>query len=190
MSHRIITPAVRLPVSLPDLKQHLRLDHDEDDGLLAGYLSAAVNHVEMITNRHLLDTVVETTLPCFPNHPIELRGRVSAITWIKYRDAAGTQQTVDPASYRLNAAAEPGRVYLTVNAFCPPTQCAEDAVTVRYTSGYGPAASDVPEAVRHALLLLASLWYEQRVPVSIGASVSAIPFGIECLLTPHKVWSF
>lgn len=190
MTHRVIIPATRLPLGLLDLKSHLRLDHDEDDVLLVGYLSAAVNHVETITNRCLIDTVVETTLPAFPCRPLELLGRVSAVTSVRYLDPEGAEHTLDPAAYRLNAAAEPARLSRAPgNAAWPATLCVEDAVRVRYTSGYGPSPEDVPEALRHAVLLLASLWYEQRVPVSIGASVASIPFGIECLVMPHKLWS-
>jgi uncharacterized phiE125 gp8 family phage protein len=190
MTYRVVTPATRLPVSLADLKAHLRVEHDDEDGLLSGYLAAAVGHVETITNRSLLNTVVEQILPCFPHRPIELRGRVQSVISIKYLDEAAAEQTVDPLTYRVNTAAEPGRVYLQPDQSWPATLWVEDAVTVRYVTGYGDTVEGVPEAIRQAILLLCGLWFEQRLPVVLGTSVSSLPFSVECLLAPYKVWCF
>ncbi|QQP93560.1 phage head-tail connector protein (plasmid) [Skermanella sp. TT6] len=190
MSYRIITPAAGLPVSLEDLKAHLRIDHEDEDALLFGYLAAATGHVETILNRPLLATVMETVLPGFPCGPIDLHGRTIAVESITYLDGAEVEQTVNPSIYRLSTASEPGRVYLRTNAVWPATACAPDAVRIRYLSGFGTDPSDIPEAIRHALLLLVALWHSERLPVSVGAAVNKIPFGIECLIAPYKLVSF
>jgi uncharacterized phiE125 gp8 family phage protein len=189
--HRTVTPPAALPVLLEEVMEHLRLDplDEAEQALISGYIAAAVSHVETTLNRYLLNTVVETTLPCFPVRAIELRGRVQSVTSITYLDLEGVEQTVDPDAYRVNTASEPGRVYQKVGYFWPTTLDQEDAVTVRYTSGYGATPETIPQGIKQAVFLLVSLWYEQRLPVVLGTSVSALPFSVECLLAPHKVWS-
>lgn len=190
--HRTVTPPTILPVLLEDVMEHLRLDpmDEAEHAVLSGYLAAATRHIEAILNRPLLTTVMETILPAFPFGPIELHGRVLAVESITYLDGAGVEQTVDPATYRVSTASEPGRIYLSINASWPPTLCAPDAIRIRYTSGYGSAPSSVPEGIRHAVQLLTALWFENRVPVAIGSAVNNIPFGVECLIAPHKLHSF
>ena len=188
--YRIVTPPAALPVTMEDLKNHLRIGHEDEDSLLAGYAAAAVNHLETVLNRPIMNQTIEQILPSFPARwPIELRGRVQQVVAITYWDGEA-QQVLDPATYWVNTYAEPGMVSLSINRHWPTTVLREDAVRITYVSGFGDSPNDVPEALRQAILLLAGHWYESRVPVSVGATVSAMPFGVECLAAPYRLWSF
>jgi hypothetical protein len=46
MKPRLVTPPIGPLVSLPDLKAHLRVDHSDDDGLIASLELAAVAHLD------------------------------------------------------------------------------------------------------------------------------------------------
>lgn len=43
-------------LDLPRVKLHLRLDSDEEDGIIAGYIEAAKAHVAMHCDRALVET--------------------------------------------------------------------------------------------------------------------------------------
>ncbi|WKL53333.1 head-tail connector protein [Pseudomonas kielensis] len=42
-------------IDLPIVKAHLRVDHDDDDALIQGYMDAALSAFETWTNRTLVD---------------------------------------------------------------------------------------------------------------------------------------
>nr|WP_269106835.1 head-tail connector protein [Massilia sp. TS11] len=44
--------------------------------------------------------------------------------------------------------------------------------------------------MRLAVLLLVGHWYNNREASTTAANVSDIPFGVDALLTPAKVWGF
>lgn len=189
--YRVLTPPAGLPITMAALKAHLRIDHDDENDLLVAYAGAATAHLETVLNRHLLNTTVEQILPSFPMRwPIELRGRVQQIISLAYRDSTGVLQTLPPETYWLNSYCEPALVSLAINQAWPGSAIRDDAVVITYISGYGETPEDVPESLRHAVLLLAANWYENRTTVSIGASVSRLPFGVECLISPFKLWAF
>lgn len=48
-----VTPATVEPVTLEEVKEHLRLDHDEDDGLIGTLITGARQYVELYTGRAL-----------------------------------------------------------------------------------------------------------------------------------------
>lgn len=56
-----------------------------------------------------------------------------------------------------------------------------------YTAGYGDAATDVPEGIRHWILLRVGTLYENREEVAILSrqSIEPLPF-VDCLLDPYK----
>jgi uncharacterized phiE125 gp8 family phage protein len=56
--------------------------------------------------------------------------------------------------------------------------------------GYGDAATDVPEALRQAIRLLAAHWYENRGLVITGvAQVAALPSTVAALIAPYRMLS-
>jgi len=42
-------------IDLALVKLHLRVDHDEEDALIQGYLAAALEHVQQHCDRHLVE---------------------------------------------------------------------------------------------------------------------------------------
>jgi uncharacterized phiE125 gp8 family phage protein len=64
-------------------------------------------------------------------------------------------------------------------------------IKCRYICGYGATADDVPASIRTAIKLMAAHFYETRELVNIGAqSVTPIPFTVDALLMPNRLWNF
>lgn len=53
---------------------------------------------------------------------------------------------------------------------------------ITFTAGYG-APTDVPAAIRQAMLLLVTQWYEHRQVTGTG---TALPFAVDALLAPFR----
>ena len=55
--------------------------------------------------------------------------------------------------------------------------------------GYGAAAADVPEPLRHAVKLLLAHWYENRGVTANGGESAPMTAGVEALIAPYRVLS-
>jgi uncharacterized phage protein (predicted DNA packaging) len=49
--------------------------------------------------------------------------------------------------------------------------------------------ANTPEAVRHAVLMVAAHWYENR-EASIDANLRSIPFGVDDIIREYRSWVF
>ena len=91
---------------------------------------------------------------------------------------AGTLTTVDEDDYTLDRLRQVPT--LTVSSVADDAE----AVRVVYTAGYGDAATDVPQAIRQAILLLVGAWYGQRESIS-PETVREVPFAVTALLSAY-----
>ena len=187
MSLKLVTPPTSEPITLLEVKDHLRVDGSDDDALISVLITAARKWAEEYTGRQFVtatwDWFLDGFCPSFsaPLPPLQ------SVTSIKYLDTAGAEQTLDAATYRVDAVSEPGRIALDYGKTWPSTYSVINAVTVRFVAGYGAAAA-VPEPIRQAILILIGELYEQRQESIIGNIQTAVPFGVRALLTPYKVW--
>ncbi len=78
-------------------------------------------------------------------------GPVQEITSVTYRDTDGVEQTVDEDDYRL-IGGMPALVHPVTDFSWPTSEYVRRGVTVRFIAGYGDAGSDVPEAIRSAIV--------------------------------------
>lgn len=182
-------PAVE-PVSLDDVKAHLRLDGDDDDGLLQAAITSARYHVEATTRRKLIEQGWRVYLDAWPRRwivhlPVAPVMTVDAIT---IYDAAGEPQTVEPEDYEIDAASAPGRLVLSATAPVPVGK-AVNGIEIDVTAGYGPSSVDVPGPLRQAVLMLVTHWYEHRGAVGHDLAVLIAPLGFEALVAPYRILS-
>lgn len=192
MALTLVTAPTGLPLSLDEIKAQTRIDHDTEDALLDAYLRAAVSHLDGrdgVLGRALMTQTWDLTLDCFPyGEPIRVPlPPLQSVTSISYVDASGTTQTWAPSSYQVDLASN--RIMPVHDGFYPAIRRQLAAVTVRFVAGYGEA-SDVPEPIRQAIMLLVSHWSENREPLNIGNIVNRLPFSVDALLAPYRVWGF
>ncbi len=191
MTLRLITAPAAEPLTLADAKLHLRVEHSADDDLITALIQAAREGAEHLTGRALITQTWERVLDAFPAAEIELgRAPVLAITSVKYIDPNGDEQTMDAADYSLDATTPSGWVLPSETlAAWPTTLDTANAVVVRFTCGYGAAASDVPAGIRAWMKLRVGTLYKLREEIQAGVSVSDLPGGYaERLLDPYRNW--
>lgn len=136
-SFRVVIPPATEPLTLEQVKQHLRVEHDEDDTLVAGYLAAAREEFERVGNRAIVAQTCELQLACFLPEIRLPRPPIQAVQAITYLDANGDQQTLAADQYRVLRYEEPARIVPAYNVVWPITYEVADAVTISYVAGWG-----------------------------------------------------
>lgn len=176
MSLRLITPATALPVSLATAKQHLRVEHSEDDALITSMIRAAARTAEQQMCRALMSQTWQLLIDEFPAAEIRLeRPRVQSITSIVYVNTAGTDITLNPSLYTLDADLLPGWVLPALGTTWPATREQANAVRVTFVAGYGDTAAAVPDDVAAWLLLQVGALYRNREAFGQGLTVVELP---------------
>lgn len=92
----VTVPPTAEPITLAAVKAHCRVEHGEDDALLARWLTAARQMVEDASGRKLLTQTVAVTFDGFPcgNEPLPLPVRpVQSVTGISYKRASDGADT-------------------------------------------------------------------------------------------------
>ena len=177
---RISAPAIE-PVSVQEMKQHLRLDHDEEDGLLAGMVVAARRHLEKRLSlaflsarwRYRADKTprgrAALEVPLFP---------LASVQQVRLYLEDGTTALADLANMQVRSAVRPAIITgVRIPFAAQPAHGAE----IEFTAGYGDAPEDVPEQMRLAIRLLAAHFYENRVEMP-GCVMPSMPASVSLLL--------
>ena len=194
MALKLITAPAAEPVSASEAKAHLRVDTTADDTYIGTLITVARQNVESHLRRALISQTWEVVLDAFPAGVIRLpKPPLASVTSIKYTDDDGVEATYSSDNYVVDSDTEPGRVVLKSGQTWPAvTLAAANGVRVRYVAGYGAAGSNVPQAIRQAILLVIGSLYENRedVLVAQGASIGVLPFGVVALLAPYRIYGW
>ena len=188
MSAILLIPPSAEPWSVAEAKAFLRVEHGDDDAVIAALIAAARGHVEALSRRALLVQRWRFVLDAWPaSGRLSLRmGPLRSVVAARVFDAAGNAHSIDLASFAVDAAAS------IVAAPCwalplPGRACA--GIELDAELGYGALAPDVPDALRHAIRMLVAHWYENRGLVAIGTTVAVLPAGLNALVAPYRVLS-
>lgn len=182
---RTVAPS-QTPVSLTEAKAHCRVDGTDSDAVLTAMLNAAVDHLDGYTGilgRALVTQTWRQDYASFGNPRLPV-GPVASITGISYFDADNLSQALSSDIYTLRKDALGAYVDLKPDQAWPGVYARPDAISVTYVSG--AAAADVPAAIKAAILLLVSHWFEHREAVSEGA-MAELPMAVNALLAPYRV---
>jgi hypothetical protein len=178
------------PLTLAELKLHLRVDDDTENTLIASLQTAARTYVEARTNHILCTRAFYLEASAFPTQggPIVFPiGPVTAVSALQYVDSAtNTAITMSSSGYRLQSNLLPSRLRLALGTSeWPDAAVIDDAVRVTATVGYANQAA-VPEQAKHAIRLLAGHWFENREGVVNGTISSDVKIAVEALL--RSLW--
>ncbi len=204
MPMQLLTPPAGEPVSLDEAKLHLRVDFNDDDGLIQMLISSARQAAETITNRQFITARWRMILDSFPGpslmgvlagQPFTLPGHailipkspVQSVVAINYLDMASVQQTMPAANYTVDAACEPARITPIFGQIWPIPLPQISAVSVTFDVGYGDASA-VPEGIKSWIKMrVASLYtYREEVVAPSRGRIETLQF-VDGLLDPYKV---
>lgn len=173
------------PVTLAEVKEHLRIDGTDDDSTLNVYLMAACEYIETATRQQFVSRTYVLTLDSFPAERfIKLpKPPLIEVASIEYTDGAGSEQTLDAARYTVDTTTRPGRLVLRPGQSWPSTDGSAANVRVTFTAGYG-TENDVPELLKQAIKFMAGHYYENREG-AIDRTISTVPLAVESIVNMH-----
>jgi uncharacterized phiE125 gp8 family phage protein len=182
--YRTVAPEAE-PVTLAEAKQMLRISHDSEDDLISGLIRAAREEVEASCGLALIDQQWRLALDVLPplGRVLLRRHPVREIVSITMFGEDGEGETVDPASYRLDAHARPARLHFRT---LPDPRKAANGYEIDFKAGFGEAGTDVPDLIQRAILQLVAHWYEFRAYVSPKDQPVSYPAGYERLIAPWR----
>jgi len=170
---------------LADAKTWLRVDSDDEDALITSLINVSVGAVQSYIGRAMVTiTDFEFYLPDFINTNLPV-GPLTSIRSIKYFDQGNVEKTLDSSLYWFEA----GSPTQPKIFFKQPLPSVYDyrAQPVTITCNVGVKASGLPHAIKHAVRLLLSQYYDQRENFIVGTVVSKeLPNGIKALLSPYR----
>jgi uncharacterized phiE125 gp8 family phage protein len=186
MTYAVITPPAAEALTLADVKAHLRIDQDHEDGLLAGLIAVARQHLERTAGLALISQEMRLYLDCWPQAGfIEItRGPVQAVNEVRIYDDTGVEANVDLSGRVLDGTARPARLWLRNR---PSPGQALNGIEVDFTAGFGEAGTDVPDTLKRAMLVHIAQMYEFRGAVPVGDQPAAVPGGYERLVAPFAM---
>lgn len=188
MTARVLTEPAIEPVSLADFKLHAKVDQSADDGMIPGLIKAARIKAEKYTGRAFVTkTIVLGIDYWFPDEIGLPWPPALSVTSIDYIDANGATQTLAGSVYQTDLRSEPARIRLADSQSWPGTRGRDfNAVVVTYTAGYGAIATDVPETIRTAVLMLAANLYKYR-EATAEHDAKEVPFAVRSMLDPYRM---
>ena len=186
MALKLFTAPSVEPISLAEAKLHLRVDIDDDDDLISSLITTVRIYAESITNRALIQQTWDyfaDAVPASDRIVVPLPPLIS-VTGLYYTPYGAGESTLSSAYYTVDTNSTPGRVVLNSGYAWPgDTLAVANGFRMRFVAGYGAAGSNVPQAIRQAMLLLIGYYYENR---EAGGSLRAV----DMLLWNYRIMEF
>jgi uncharacterized phiE125 gp8 family phage protein len=178
----VIAPTVD-PLTVAEVKAHLRIDGNDEDQLLSTYIKAATAFVQNECGIQIMRATLKLTLDEFPSVDyIKLpRPPLVSVSSIDYLDGDGVSQTFSTTNVATDATPAVGRIVLKDGVDWPDTDDQLAAVSVTYLAGYADRSS-LPADVRVLLLLLVGTFYEHRESVSL-LNLREVPMAAQSLIS-------
>lgn len=186
---KIFAAPTTLPVSLADVKAHLRVDTTDENDHIQTLIEAVTSQLDGFTGtmgRCLSPQTWDLYLDAFPCGDDAIRlpfPSLIGVTWVKYTNTAGAWTTISTDDYELDLISPDGWI-VPVAAVGWPTDVLDsfNVVWVRFQAGY---ADGVPAAIKHAIKLMVADLYEHRETYVVGQTI-AETMAVQSLLEPFR----
>lgn len=206
--NEIVAPAVE-PLTLAEVKSHLRVDITDDDALITSLITAARQWVERGINRALITRTNRATfdLPMTTQAmggtsgmvgnaprlafdlPYATPGNLATVSTVELETDVAVWQTLstNPQTYAVDLDNSPCRVWLRASSlylWLPQWDWVgfgSPRIRITYTCGYGATGASVPQAILLAIKQTVGHLYENR------ESGGALPDSL--LPDKYMVWS-
>ena len=190
LQHRfqiVSAPAVE-PITVSEAKAQMRIEHSDDDALIARLIDVAVSFVDVrgALGKAMISQTWGEWLGPNPSVVYLSLGPVQSVSAIKYYDTTNALQSDTLSNY--NVLGTSGRTVVSPKTgfSWPTTFQRDDAIKIEYVIGYGATRADIPSSVRHALLMLVAHYYENREIELVGVNSKTLPFGFDDLIGTER----
>jgi len=180
--------AATYPVTTAECKSNLRVQHAADDDLINSLIAAATDYVSApngAINKSLVTESWALTMPSVSGDIDLPITPVQSITTIQYWDTDNATQTLTVSDFTLTSDEDCATLSPNTGITWPSTYVRDDAVTITFSTGFGDAGSDVPAAIRQAIILIVSHWYESRLAVS-DTNSKVIPMAADSIIAMNR----
>ena len=179
-------------LSLAEAKEHLRVQHDDEDA----YISSLVSAVQQLLDgrdgelqRALVSQRWELRQDGFGRRDVEIPlPPLIEVESVQYYDTDDVLQTVSNTVYQVVGVGghNPARVSLKDGQSWPTVGDRREAVVITFRAGYG----DVPEPIKAATKLKIGTLYQNRESVVLGVSVLSLTRVEDRLVDNYRVRYF
>jgi uncharacterized phiE125 gp8 family phage protein len=143
--HRQVTQTVDPsdePVGLSEMKEHLRVDHTDEDLLILAVTQAAREVIEKKLARNMVQRTLRADINSWAEQIHLPLPPVASISSIKYYDTESPSvlQTLAAAEYEFSGSA--GRIYRAYGTTWPDIYPRHDAIQITYLSGNASTSAD------------------------------------------------
>jgi len=182
--HTLDTAPASEPVTANDVKAQLEIDVSDTskDTQIELYIEAAREMVEQYTGLALITQTWLLTLDNWPNSgemwwdgvregaisELQASGRASNVFLPRYPLQSVDSITADGSAvvvsdiFTVDTQQKPGRLVIKSGAAWPDVLRTANGIAITYTAGYGANATDVPAALRLAIIQMAAYMFEHR----------------------------
>lgn len=179
----LVAGPVAEPLTRAQVKDFLRIDHDDEDALVDALISAARRFVEAHTGRVLMAQSWRLTRDGWPGSGVLVSpvAPVRAILAAQVRGLDGQDIAVPEEALMVGRG---GSGLIHVDLLHVPQAMGRDAVSIIVEAGYGADAADVPADLVQAVRLLAAHFYEHREG---AGDATRLPEVVRTLLAPYRL---
>lgn len=177
MKAKLITGPASEPVSVDDLKGQLRIDHNDEDALLIGYITAAREYAELVTGNLFLTQTWRIAFDEFADCMSLGKRPLQSVSSVTYIDTNGATQTLSSAVYTVDDYDHIPKIYLNYGQSWPAIRAQKNAVLVNAVMGHKQPS----ERIKQAIILICGAWYMAREDIT-EQNFKSIPHGAMRLL--------
>lgn len=186
----LITPPTEEPLTVTDVKEHLRIVTTKEDRYLQRLIGRARVRLERDTGLALLTQTWDYYLDCWDDPIVLPKSPLQSVTHVKYYDTGGTQQTWSDDEYDVDTVSMPGRISTAYGYVYPAAQDRLNSIVVRMVCGFTSKTTlaNTHDDLNQALLLLVSHFYENREPTLTGTIISEVPMAYRRLVANYRLY--
>lgn len=174
-------------VSWDEMKTHGKIEEESEKTYVETLIEAATGWIDGPTGwlgRTLGVQVLELSLSEWPCSLSDLPyGPIIELVSVVYVGADDVEHAIEISS-------------LFDDFDFPSSRGRPGDVRIRYRAGYGVLndaeppkwVNAPPAAVKVAVMMIVSEWYESRSPVAVGSSFDELPIGPRTLLQPYRIY--
>lgn len=162
--YKVTSAPIEEPVTVEEVKDFARIDGNDEDSMIATFITTVRQMTEKYCNRALQTQTIRFFLDEWNIKEISLpRPPLISVTSIVTLDEDDTETTYSSNNYFVNTTAEPGKVIIKNDVSVPINTDRDFAgYKITYTAGYGATRDYIPQAIKTAILLWCTAVYEKR----------------------------